>query len=117
MSTIRSVPPPGYPPSLPPGYAPCNLEVSQNIIKFFDANLTFAGGIPRSKKVQNAILKKAPIVLDKEAELEKLAFQRVAKNIIKARENKHNGIRFFSKSWFYNLEKKWKLVILNKNQT
>ena len=43
-------------------------------------------------------LKKAPIVLDKEAELEKLAFQRVAKNIIKARENKHNGIRFFSKS-------------------
>ena len=33
-----------------------------------------------------------------EAELEKLAFQRVAKNIIKARENKHNGIRFFSKS-------------------
>ena len=68
------------------------------VIKFFDANLTFAGGIPRSKKVQNAILKKAPIVLNKEAELEKLAFQRVAKNIIKARENKHNGIRFFSKS-------------------
>ena len=68
------------------------------VIKFFDANLTFAGGIPRSKKVQNAIMKKTPVVLDKEAELEKLAFQRVAKNIIKTGENKHNGIRFFSKS-------------------
>ena len=68
------------------------------VIKFFDANLTFAGGIPRSKKVQNAIIKKTPVVLGKEAELEKLAFQRVAKNIIKAGENKHNGIRFFSKS-------------------
>ena len=68
------------------------------VIKFFDASLSFAGGIPSSKKVQNAILKKAPVVLDKEAELEKLAFQRVAKNIIKTRENKHNGIRFFSKS-------------------
>ena len=68
------------------------------VIKFFDANLTFAGGIPRSKKVQNAIMKKTPVVLDKEAELEKLAFQRVAKNIIKTGENKHNGIRFFTKS-------------------
>ena len=37
------------------------------------------------------------MVLDK-AELEKLAFQRVAKNIIKTRENKHNGIRFFQKA-------------------
>ena len=68
------------------------------VIKFFDANLTFVGGIPRSKKVQNAIMKKTPVVLDNEAELEKLAFQRVAKNIIKTGENKHNGIRFFSKS-------------------
>ena len=66
------------------------------VIKFFDANLTFAGGITRSKKIQNAIIRKTPVLLDKEAELEKLSFQRVAKNIIKARENKHNGIRFFS---------------------
>ena len=68
------------------------------VIKFFDANLIFVGGIKSSKKVQNAIMKKTPVVLNKEAELEKIAFQRVAKNIIKARENKHNGIRFFSKS-------------------
>ena len=66
------------------------------VIKFLDANLTYAGGIPRSKKVQNAIIKKTPVVLDKTAEMEKLAFQRIAKNIIKAGENKHNGIRFFS---------------------
>ena len=71
----------------------------QNIVsKFLDASLTFAGGIPRTKKIQNAIIKKLPIVLNKEAELEKLAFQRLSKNIIKAGENKHNGIRFFSKS-------------------
>ena len=71
----------------------------QNIVgRFLDASLTFAGGIPRTKKIQNAIIKKLPIVLNKEADLEKLAFQRLSKNIIKAGENKHNGIRFFSKS-------------------
>ena len=52
----------------------------------------------RTKKIQNAIIKKLPVVLNQEAELEKLAFQRLSKNIIKAGENKHNGIRFFSKS-------------------
>ena len=71
----------------------------QNIVgKFLDANLTFAGGIPRTKKIQNAIIKKLPVVLNKEAELEKVAFQRLSKNIFKAGENKNNGIRFFSKS-------------------
>ena len=31
----------------------------QNIVsKFLDANLIFAGGIPRTKKIQNAIIKK-----------------------------------------------------------
>ena len=66
--------------------------------KFLDVNLTFAGGILRTKKIQNAIIRKLPVVLDQEAELEKLAFQRLSKNIIKAGENRHNGIRFFSKS-------------------
>jgi len=71
----------------------------QNIVgKFLDANLTYAGGIPRTKKIQNAIIRKLPIVLDKEAELESLSFQRLSKNVIKAGENRHNGIRFFSKS-------------------
>ena len=70
----------------------------RNIVnKFLDANLTFLGGVPRSKKVQNAIIKKLPIVLDKNAELERLAFQRISKKIIKAGENENNGIRFFSK--------------------
>ena len=69
----------------------------RNIVnKFLDANLFFLGGVPRSKKVQNAIIRKLPIVLDKKAELERLAFQRIAKKIIKAGENKNNGIRFFS---------------------
>jgi flagellar biosynthesis protein FlhG len=66
--------------------------------KFLDANLTFSGSIPRTKKIQTAIIKKLPVALNKEAELEKLAFQRLSKNIIKAGENQHNGIRFFSKS-------------------
>ena len=71
----------------------------QNIVgKFLNAHLTFAGGMPRTKRIQNAIIRKLPIVLDKEADFEKVAFQRLSKNIIKAGENKHNGIRFFSKS-------------------
>ena len=57
----------------------------QNIVgKFLDTNLTFVGSIPRTKKIQNAIIRKLPIVLDKEAELESLAFQRLSKNVIKA---------------------------------
>ena len=71
----------------------------QNIVgKFLDTNLTFVGAIPRTRKIQNAIIRKLPIVLDKEAELESLAFQRLSKNVIKAGENRHNGIRFFSRS-------------------
>ena len=71
----------------------------QNIVgKFLNAHLTFAGGMPRTKRIQNAIIRKLPIVLDKEADFEKVAFQRLSKNIIKAGENKHNGIRFFSES-------------------
>jgi hypothetical protein len=54
--------------------------------------------MPRTKRIQNAIIRKLPIVLDKEADFEKVAFQRLSKNIIKAGENKHNGIRFFSES-------------------
>ena len=55
----------------------------RNIVdKFLDANLTF-GGVPRSKKVQNAIIKKLPIVLDKNAELERLAFQRISKRSLR----------------------------------
>ena len=68
------------------------------VTKFLDVNLTFLGGVPRSKKVQNAIIRKLPIVLQKNAELERLAFQRISKKIFKAGENNNNGIRFFSKS-------------------
>ena len=76
------------------------------VIKFFDANLTFAGGF-RSKKVQNAILKKAPIVLDKEAELEKLAFQRGSKKISLRLEKINIMVYDFSqKIDFTTLEKK-----------
>ena len=67
------------------------------VTKFLDVNLTLLGGVPRSKKVQNAIIRKLPIVLKKNAELERLAFQRISKKIFKAGENNNNGIRFFSK--------------------
>ena len=43
-------------------------------------------------------IKVADLQYKTKAELEKLAFQRLSKNIIKAGENKHNGIRFFLKS-------------------
>ena len=64
--------------------------------KFLDVNVSYAGTIPRSRKIQQAIVKKRPIVLDKSAELEILSFKRLAKNIIKSGVNRNNGIRFFS---------------------
>ncbi len=64
--------------------------------KFLDVNISYAGPILRSRKIQQAIVKKRPIVLDESAELEILSFKRLAKNIIKSGVNRNNGIRFFS---------------------
>ena len=64
--------------------------------KFLDVNVSFAGSIPKSMKLQQSIVKKLPIVLNKNAELEALAFKRLAKHIIKSASNNNKGIRFFS---------------------
>lgn len=64
--------------------------------KFLDVNLSYAGSIPKSMKLQQSIVKKLPIVLNKDAELEALAFKRLAKNVIKSAANGNKGIRFFS---------------------
>jgi len=49
-------------------------------------------------KLQQSIVKKLPIVLNKDAELEAIAFKRLAKNVIKSATNRNKGIRFFSGS-------------------
>ena len=49
------------------------------LVRFLDVNLTFAGGILRTKKIQNAIIRKLPVVLDQEAELEKLGVSEIIK--------------------------------------
>ncbi len=64
--------------------------------KFLDVNLSFAGSIPKSIKLQQSIVKKLPIVLNKSAELETLAFKRIAKHIVNSASNSNKGIRFFS---------------------
>jgi hypothetical protein len=54
--------------------------------------------LPKSRKIQQSIVKRSPIILNKEAELEIISFQRLAKNVIKSGVNRNNGIRFFSGS-------------------
>ena len=66
--------------------------------KFLDVNLNHVGSIPKSNKIQQAIVKKLPIVLNKNAELEAVAFKRLAKNVINSATNRNKGIRFFSES-------------------
>ena len=66
--------------------------------KFLDVNVSYAGSIPKSTKLQQSIVKKLPIVLNKDAELEAIAFKRLAKNVIKSATNRNKGIRFFSGS-------------------
>jgi flagellar biosynthesis protein FlhG len=79
--------------------ATSNFEKFRRIVdKFLDVNINFAGYVPKSKKLQQSIVKRLPIVLNKEAELEIVSFQRLAKNVIKSGVNRNNGIRFFSGS-------------------
>ena len=79
--------------------AKSNFERFQKIVdKFLDVNVSYAGYIPKSRKLQQSIVKRLPIALNKDAELEVLSFKRLAKNLIKSGVNRNNGIRFFSGS-------------------
>ena len=63
--------------------------------RFLDVNLHYAGMIPMSHAIRRSIIKRAPIATGQPSSPEAKAFIALAKKMINAPLNTHDGIRFF----------------------
>ena len=63
--------------------------------RFMDVNLHYAGMIPLSNEIRRSIVKRTPIVTSQPSCPEAKAFMALAKEMINAPTNTHDGIRFF----------------------
>ena len=68
------------------------------VTKFYDVNLNHIGSLMNMKEIKNSVLKKQPIVLNKQNKNIISLFNRLLNNINNASKNKHNGIKFFNNS-------------------
>ena len=74
-------------------------EKFKNIVtKFYDVNLNHVGSLMNMKEIKNSVLKKQPVVLDKQNKNIISLFNRLLNNINNASKNTHNGIKFFNNS-------------------
>ncbi len=75
------------------------FEKFNNIVtKFYDVNLTHVGSLLNMQEIKDSVLKKNPVVLDKENKNVINSFKRLLKNINNAPLNEHSGIKFFNNS-------------------
>ncbi len=73
------------------------FEKFKNIVtKFYDVNLNHIGSLMNMKEIKNSVIKKQPIVLNKQNKNIINLFNRLLKNINNASKNTHNGIKFFN---------------------
>ena len=63
--------------------------------RFLDVNLHYAGMIPLSNAIRKSIVKRAPITNSQPSSPEARAFLALAKEMMNAPINTHDGIRFF----------------------
>ena len=63
--------------------------------RFLDVNLHYAGMIPMSHAIRRSIVKRAPIATGQPSSPEAKAFTALAKKMVNAPLNTHDGIRFF----------------------
>ena len=68
------------------------------VTKFYDVNLNHIGSLMNMKEIKNSVLKKQPIVLNKQNKSIISLFNRLLKNINNASKNINNGIKFFNNS-------------------
>lgn len=66
------------------------------VTKFYDINLQHVGSLLNIREIKNSVLKKKPIVLDKNNKAIISLFNRISDNINSASKNRHNGIKFFN---------------------
>ena len=68
------------------------------VTKFYDVNLNHIGSLLNMKEIKNSVLKKQPIVLNKQNKNIISLFNRLLNNINNASKNLNNGIKFFNNS-------------------
>ena len=74
-----------------------NFEVfSKNLVhKFLDARAYYAGFLPMSKVLKQAVIMKRPVMIHNRKSKEGIAFQKLAGVMLKASKNDKKGICFF----------------------
>ena len=74
-----------------------NFEVfSKNLVhKFLDARAYYAGFLPMSKVLKQAVIMKKPVMIHNRKSKEGIAFQKLAGVMLKAPKNDKKGICFF----------------------
>lgn len=74
-----------------------NFEVfSRNLVhKFLDARVFYAGFLPMSKVLKQAVIMKKPVMINNRKSKEGIAFQKLAGVMLKAPRNEKKGICFF----------------------
>ena len=74
-----------------------NFEVfSKNLVhKFLDARAYYAGFLPMSKVLKQAVIMKKPVMIHNRKSKEGIAFQKLAGVMLKAPRNDKKGICFF----------------------
>jgi flagellar biosynthesis protein FlhG len=66
--------------------------------RFLDVNLTYAGNVPFSERMRQAVVKRRPIALGDQEWQENRNFRSIVKTVIDSPANIHAGIRFFADS-------------------
>ena len=66
------------------------------VSRFLDVHLTYAGSVPYSERMRQAIVKRKPIALGDQDWNENSKLKSISKTIIDSRRNDHPGIRFFA---------------------
>ena len=72
-------------------------KFNQIITKFYNVNLLYTGSVPSNRNIKHSILKKKPIVLNKDNKEIAIIFERILKKINDAPYNKYSGIKFFQR--------------------
>ncbi len=64
-------------------------------MRFLDVNLHYAGMVPHSKEIKQAVARRRPVTIDKPNTLVSASFGEIAKRLLKIRIVENEGLKFF----------------------
>ena len=68
------------------------------VMRFLDVNLHYAGMIPHSKEIRQAIANRRPVTVDKPKASVSVSFNKVAERLLKLPVTVNEGLKFFDKA-------------------